>query len=326
MQTFHPAFNYKGHVALVHQSELYDVRTQLHGYHRLQTFGVILGMSQVAIYVEPTAGGVTTDTARTRLLINGQEPPWNDWAEEFKRAMPAALAEFIDSFDVGKAERDDNAAVRDKIKELLPLFNLPRYRRSEAGTQNLDEGAEAGAPPGGPASGDLGPLPPANPSGEPKPRPLLGRLKPGGPRGTLVTQKDIPEVVFLYGAEAAEIMNEDIAAHYVHAGLVQANGEFRVFRFLVDHFAKQYGDSPGVRKKITPVIEKWIKIVICDVVLGLRAMGSAVWTQTKIEENLRDDEALTMALVPRILLSQLLKREIYRDLGKPADETEAAVG
>ena len=100
---------------------------------------------------------------------------------------------------------------------------------------------------------------------------------------------------------------------------MQANGNFRVFQFLIDHYVQQYGDSPGVRKKITPVVEKWAKIVICDVVLGLRAMGSAVWTQSKIEEKLRDQEAFTMALVPRILLSHQLKREIYGDMGKPDD-------
>jgi hypothetical protein len=321
MHTFHPAFNYKGHAALVYQNELYDVRTQLHGYHRLQTFGVILGMSQVVIYLEPTKGSITTDTARTRLLINGQEPPWNEWAEEFKATMPSALAEFIESFDVGKNERNDNAAIREKVKELLPLFNLPRYRKTDSGKVSADEASETGAPPSTSGGPDGEPATPG-PGGEPKPRPLLGRLKPGGPKASLVSPKDIPDVVFLYGEKAAEIMNEDIAAHYVHAGLVQANGNFRVFRFLVDHFAQQYGDAPGVRKKIVPIVEKWVKIVVCDVVLGLRAMGSAVWTQSKIDENLRNDEALTMALVPRILLSQLLKREVYRDVGKPADETD----
>lgn len=320
MQTFHPAFNYRGHVALVHQNELYDVRTQLHGYHRLQTFGAILGMSQVVIYMEPTKGSITTDTARTRLLINGQEPPWTEWAEEFRAAMPSALADFIDSFDVGKNDRSDNAAIRERVKELLPLFNLPRYQRSEKGTVNVDEASETGAPPASTGTPDGAQVTPSGSGPGPKPRPLLARLKPAGPRGSLVSPKDIPEVVFLYGADAEEIMNEDIAAHYVHPGLVQANANFRVFRFLVDHFVKQYGDAPGVRKKIIPIVEKWVKIVICDVVLGLRAMGSAVWTQSKIDDNLRNDESFTMALVPRILLSQLLKREVYRDLGKPAEE------
>jgi hypothetical protein len=206
---------------------------------------------------------------------------------------------------------------------MLPLFNLPRYRKSENGKVHIDEASETSAPSSTTGTVEQGELPLPGPGGGPKPRPLLGRLKPGGPRGSLVSPEDIPEVVFLYGDKAEEIINEDIAAHYVHAGLVQANGNFRVFRFLVDHFTRQYGDAPGARKKIIPIVEKWIKIVIWDVVLGLRAMGSAVWTQSKIDESLRNDESFTMALVPRILLSQLLKREVYRDLGKPADEAEA---
>lgn len=90
-----------------------------------------------------------------------------------------------------------------------------------------------------------------------------------------------------------------------------------MFKFLVDHFAEQYGGQPGVRNKIVPTIEKWLTVEICDVVLGLRAMGSELWTQSKIRELLANDEAFTMALVPRILLSHQLKREIYRELGRP---------
>jgi hypothetical protein len=323
MQTFHASFNYKGHVALTYQNELYDVKTHVGGYHRLQAFGVILGMGQVVIYIEPTSGSVTTDTARTRLLINGQEPPWEEWQQEFRANMPVPIADFIESFDVGKSNRADNAAVREKVQEMLPLFNLPRFRKDGAGKDEGDDGAtDLPLPSGGGGGGSTGGGGGAG-SRPPRPRPLLGGLKPGGAKGTLVTPKDIPEVVFLYGDDAAEIMNEDIGAHYVNERLVQANGHFRVFQFLIEHYAKQYGDQPGVRKKITPVVEKWIKIVICDVVLGLRAMGSNTWTQSKIDDKLRDDEALTMALVPRILLSHQLKREIYRDLGKPPAEDAA---
>lgn len=323
MQTFQASFNCKGHVALVYQNELYEVKTHLAGYHRLQSFGVILGMHQVVIYVEPTQGSFTTDTARTRLLINGADPPWNEWIEEFKAKMPEELADFVDSFDVSRNDKTDNAAIREKVKEMLPLFALPRYQRTDQGKAEVDERREADPRPlpgGLPTLGLGGSLPPKRAQ---QPRPLLGNLKPGGPRGALVSPKDIPDVQFLYGEDAERIMNEDVGAHYVNAGLVQANGNFRVFRFLIEHYVKQYGDSAGVKKKITPVVEKWVKIVICDIVLGLRAMGSAVWTSSKIEEKLHDDEALTMALVPRILLSQQLKREIYRELGKPALDTDA---
>jgi histidine kinase/DNA gyrase B/HSP90-like ATPase len=325
MQTFHPAFNHKGHVALIYRNqcgeELLDVPTRLlHGYHRLQTFGVILGMSQVVIYIEPTKGSFTTDTARTRMIINGQDPPWNEWAEEFKAAMPASLADFIESFDIGKSERSDDA-VREKVKEMLPLFALPRFRKTDQGSETADAKDLNVLPPrpDAPSHDDVL-LPPTPPNPGARPRPLLGHLKPGVAKGTLVNANDIPHVDFLYGERAAEIMSDDIAAHYVSPQLVQANGNFRVFQFLLDYFAKQYGDAPGVRKKILPILEYWVTVHICDVVLGLRAMGSLVWTQSKIDERLRDDEGLTMALVPRILLSQVLKREVHREVGRPAEE------
>jgi hypothetical protein len=324
MQTFHTAFNYKGHAGLVHHNELYDVKTHLAGYHRLQAFGVILGMSQVVLYLEPTTGPIVTDTARTRLLINGAEPMWDEWATEFKAKMPKELAEFIESFDIGKTSSEDDAAIREKVKEMLPLFNITRYKKTEtSGDVEVDESSELPVfPPGGHGRGasERG----RGNAGGAKPKPLLGKLRAGGTRASLVSPKDIPTVTFLYGDKAMEIMNEDTAAHYVDQNLVQANGEFRVFQFLVDHYARQYADSPGVRKKIVPVIERWAKIVIIDVVLGLRAMSSPVWTSSKIDSMLRNDEAFTMALVPRILLTQILKREIHREVGRPeAELTEA---
>lgn len=319
MQTFHTAFNYKGHVALVHQNELYDVKTHLAGYHRLQTFGVILGMSQVVLYLEPTAGPIVTDTARTRLLINNEEPRWDVWANEFKNAMPREMADFIETFDVGRNSSEDDAAIREKVKEMLPLFNIARYRKAEKGESEVDETSELPIFPGG-AGGRVGGAGARGGRAGSRPRPLLGKLRAGGTSALLVSPKDIPDVVFLYGDKSKEIMNEDIAGHYVDQNLVQANGEFRVFQFLIDHYARQYGDSPGVRKKITPLAERWAKIVIIDVVLGLRAMSSPVWTSSKIDSMLRNDEAFTMALVPRILLTLHLKREIHRELGRPETE------
>jgi len=322
MQTFHTAFNYKGHIALVHQNELYDVRTSLAGYHRLQSFGVILGMSQVVIYIEPTSGPIVTDTARTRLLIANEEPSWDQWAAEFKEKMPADLAAFIESFDVGRNTSEDDAAIREKVKEMLPLFNVARYRKEAEGEAEVDDASEVPPFPGGGRGNGSGSTRGGRDGS--RPRPLLGKLRAGGTKASLVTPKDIPNVVFLYGDKAREIMNEDIAAHYVDQNLVQANGEFRVFQFLLEHYARQYGDSPGVRKKILPIAERWAKLVIIDVVLGMRAMNSPVWTSSKIDSMLRNDEAFTMALVPRILLTLHLKREIHRELGRPESELKEA--
>ena len=66
----------------------------------LQLFGVIFGYQQVVIYVEPQPDAgldITTDTARTRLLINSQPLPWADWAEEFREHMPEAIVEHMEA-------------------------------------------------------------------------------------------------------------------------------------------------------------------------------------------------------------------------------------
>ncbi|WP_187345419.1 hypothetical protein [Cystobacter ferrugineus] len=43
------------------------------------------------IIVEPklTAGSLTSNTARTTLLLNSEPLPWTDWAEEFRAQLPA---------------------------------------------------------------------------------------------------------------------------------------------------------------------------------------------------------------------------------------------
>ena len=63
------------------------------GTARLQQFGVIFGYRQVVIYVEPHANEtrLTTNTARTNLLINNEPLPWADWAAEFREKMPSEI-------------------------------------------------------------------------------------------------------------------------------------------------------------------------------------------------------------------------------------------
>ena len=61
----------------------------------LQRFGVLFGYKFVVLYVEPTPGkgaSLTTNTARTTLLLDGEKLPWDDWAYEFRENMPKQLA------------------------------------------------------------------------------------------------------------------------------------------------------------------------------------------------------------------------------------------
>src|SRR5262249_13197197 len=85
-----------GHVAALYQNELYDRATARAGAATLQRFGILFGNRFVVLYVEPFAEkgrALTTNTARTTLLINGQPLPWEEWAYEFRENMPKELEE-----------------------------------------------------------------------------------------------------------------------------------------------------------------------------------------------------------------------------------------
>lgn len=317
MQTFQPAYNNKGHVGVIFQDELYNLSTGQAGYHKLQQFGVFMGMSQVVIYLEPTTKNICANTPRTQVLLNGSEAlPWLAWAAEFQDAMPPALREFIESVDVKIDTSKDLEFVRNKISEILPLFELPRFRRNARGPEELDasvpESKVAQDLPSSSDNGGSGGSPPRRPTG---PRPLVGGLKPGGARGARANLRDIPEIKILRGER--NHLSEEYAAEYIaNANRVHVNGDFRVFRALEGHYVKDLSHLPEnlVIEHVHKVMDRWVMTVVAEVVIGLHAMNSTHWTGTRVNETLENKDAFTMALMPRLLLNHQLNREIKRDL------------
>ena len=98
-----------GHVAALYQNELYDRSTSRSGTAQLQHFGILFGARFVVLYVEPVqsdAMKLTTNTARTTLLLNGEQLPWADWAYEFRENMPQSLADFVKEKASSNTEKD----------------------------------------------------------------------------------------------------------------------------------------------------------------------------------------------------------------------------
>ena len=77
-----------GHVAALYQNELYELRSGRMGAGKLQQFGITFGFRRVVIYLEPRSGPrrlITSNTARSHLLLNNRPLPWDDWALEFRK-------------------------------------------------------------------------------------------------------------------------------------------------------------------------------------------------------------------------------------------------
>jgi hypothetical protein len=83
---------------------------------------------------------VRADTARSRIIINGQdaqEANWFEtWGEEFQQKMPAPIKTTIDEI-MAKTERDPDGKARERILERLrrirELLRPSRYRRDPNG-------------------------------------------------------------------------------------------------------------------------------------------------------------------------------------------------
>jgi hypothetical protein len=121
----------KGHVAALYQDELYELTSGRSTAARLQQFGVIFGHRQVVVYVEPNSTEetrLTTNTSRTSLLISNEPLPWADWAAEFREKLPREIDDLIQQKAAGSSSSDHSATVRERLKGILDLFKLSRYR------------------------------------------------------------------------------------------------------------------------------------------------------------------------------------------------------
>src|SRR3989441_1187349 len=131
-----------GHMAALYQNELYELATARAGMSRLQQFGVTFGYRYVVIYMEPHdegAGTLTTSTSRTSLLIRNEPLPWADWAAEFREKLPDEIAELVAEKAAGAANTDHGKSIRDRLKEIIDLFKLSRYRPTPGGPSLIDE-------------------------------------------------------------------------------------------------------------------------------------------------------------------------------------------
>jgi hypothetical protein len=131
-----------GHVAALYQNELYDRATSRSGTALLQRFGILFGYRFTVLYLEPTPVGdqsLTTNTARTTLLLGGDKLPWDDWAYEFREKMPRQLAEFVKEKGAALSEKDHMSSIKDRLKNVMDLYKVSRYRPAPAGVYLSDE-------------------------------------------------------------------------------------------------------------------------------------------------------------------------------------------
>lgn len=314
-----------GHIAALYHDELYELSTARAGMSRLQQFGVIFGYRYVVIYVEPLDNNrrdLTTNTPRTSLLINNESLPWAQWATEFRDRLPKEIADLVAEKAASAVNSDHQKSIRDRLKEIMDLFRVSRYRLTPTGNVFIDEdrfvrgGASAGktlrsgkgaedTSTGGSVGGTGGNV-------------YSVFEKVGGAAGKRVKPDPFPHVDWVSVKDTTREHGdiEDRAAKYIsEQNRLLINADFRVFEDMISFFAKEFGDSSGVIDLVRDAVHNWFEQALVETVIGVQGLAnSKEWSQSGVDAAL-SEEALTAAVMQRYHVHFAVKRELGSKFG-----------
>jgi hypothetical protein len=333
----HSIRRFGGYTAALYQNELYEATVTTARRPRLQSFGCTFSYNDVVIFVEPHSSHkkLTTNTARTAILIGGEPLPWDDWAAEFRNRLPQEiqnLEETISATAIGGHKE----SIQQRISKFIGLFKLSRYRPvMQGGTHEIlteTLGSFVRLEGGKKAKEETCNITKDGPSSEP--RLTLVKNKRGGisfgvaaKEGTgaiEIESAKIPEVRWLPPPDLDETLVDRAAYYEPMSNTIMANSLFRGFTDMVDHWKKQYGGLPGAENKITDVVREAFEQQLIETVLGLQSLKNREhWTQQQIE-SAWSAEALTAAVMARSQALAFVSRALKLALGSSNRTVDAA--
>lgn len=323
-----------GHVAALYQDELYDRATARAGTALLQRFGILFGYRFVVLYVEPLPSkgqSLTTNTARTTLLLDGEKLPWEDWAYEFRENMPKKLAEFVNEKASAVTDKDHMSTIKDRLKNVMDLYKVSRYRPAPEGVYLSDESSavRVGRAPfsgkksdgGGGVGQGVGAASTGQRDGE------VGNIyhlfeKKEGTSSDKLTADPFPVVKWVSvknGGRTADDGMEDKAASFITGqNTLLVNADFRVFTDMIARLCKEKnaGPGPGLQDAVEEIVHQWFEQALVETVIGVQQLrGSKEWGPEEIERAL-SSEALTSAVMQRYHVYIACRRELGARFGK----------
>jgi len=312
-----------GHMAALHKDELYELTAGRAGMAKLQQFGVLLGHRRVVIYVEPFPSDgrvLVTNTARTQLQINNEPLPWAEWATEFRERMPEEVQNLIAEYAAGSSSSDHSKSIRERLRNILDLYKVSRYRPTPDGTLSVDPDALTR---GGKSKQRDG----TNQGSTGRPGTKGGAagslysvfLKKEGTPGEEVKPEIFPKVTWISVKDKTREPGdlEDRAARFLSdQNVLLINADFRVFEDMIRKWRKEFGLSSAIDEIVTDAVRSWFEQSLVETVIGIQGLqNSQEWSGNQVEKAL-SEEALTAAVMPRYHVNNSVKRELSSKLGK----------
>jgi hypothetical protein len=324
-----------GHFAALHKDELYELTTGRAGTARLQQFGVIFGADRVVLYVEPKNGGarrLTSNTARSQLLLDGSTLPYADWAAEFRaEKMPQEIRDYMDAVISGARGADHRQSIEERLKNYSKLYRLSRVRPRSGGKNAAGATTESTDLP---EAGGGGSSKPERSKKTKKARDTTGDVlasalaaegldaeeaeegPPPLPRIKWLSENDDPP------SRAPEELEDRAAKYLPEVNMLQINADFRVFVNMVEHWCNEY-ELESDNEFVIEIVREWFEQTLIETVIGCQQLqGDRNWSSSDLEEVL-SEVALTAAVMPRYHVANAIKRALGAKLGTLRDRTEA---
>jgi len=324
-----------GHFAALHKDELYELTTGRAGTARLQQFGVIFGADRVVLYVEPQNGGarrLTSNTARSQLLLDGSTLPYSDWAAEFRaEKMPQEIRDHMDAVISGARGADHRQSIEERLRNYSKLYRLSRVRLRAGGKNVAGPPTESSDPQDAAMGGSSKPERSKKPKKE---RDKTGDLLASALAAEGMEAEEaeegtppLPRVVWLSEHDEPPTRSseelEDRAAKYLsEENMLQINADFRVFANMVEHWCGEY-ELESNNEFVVEVVREWFEQTLIETVIGCQQLqGDRNWSSSDLEAVL-SEVSLTAAVMPRYHVANAIKRALGAKMGTLRDRTEA---
>jgi hypothetical protein len=298
--------NASGHIAFILDNELYEVSAPGNAsYARLRNCGVSFGYQRVVIYFALREGNSATlisDTARSRLRLDGDSLPWDRIEEAFLASLPAELKTHVEASAPRTSSTDLNDALKTRLGPVLTALGIERYRPDANGAEC---GSHGGGLPGGVTRTG------ANEAGG-----GAGASGPdGGRAGTTdtvsgtdtavrrVANHAFPQIQWLREADGTRTPEDlvDRAASWDRvANRILVNGDFRGFTSVEAYWNAQASGRAGAETTIRATLEMEVSLALAEAVLSARSLqANRTHWNGEHRDTLLSDEALTLVAMQR---------------------------
>jgi hypothetical protein len=287
----------------------------------LQQFGIVFGTNRVILYVKPIEEDVVSNTSRTMLMIDREPLPWARWAEEFREKIPQEIKALMEEICSTEHDRDNEKSIRERLKPLMHLYKVDRYRVTEDGNFEVDDGSALGDLAEAEGTGSTG----RSKRGKVK-TPRLGAggvyhnfLKNKGKKANRSSSDPFPRVTWISvstGTREPGQLEDRAASYNAATNDLLINADFRVFKSMTETWEKEFDGVPNAYSASRAAVQMWFEQVLVEAVIGIQSLkDSKEWDYKQLEAAL-SEEALTMAVMPRYFVNFAVKRELGTKLGK----------